>query len=168
MPGAISACVLSPGYNRALHPPDDSTSPMKNAPSAQWVRVALGIVTRQTNQTLEILISQRKADQVLSGYWEFPGGKLEPGETPAHCVEREMLEEVGLVVQAHTPLPIIEHQYPHANVRLHPYLCRYLSGHAQPLHVAACRWVNLHDLAQYHFPSANTPLLAHLQQSLVG
>lgn len=133
-----------------------------------WVNVALGIVTRPIGQNLEILISQRKPDQVLSGYWEFPGGKVEPNETPAHCVEREMLEEVGLVVQAHTPLPTIDHHYPHASVRLHPYLCRHLAGQAQPLHVAACRWVLLKELAQYHFPPANAPLLAHLQRILEG
>ncbi len=102
---------------------------------------------------------QRKADTVLGGYWEFPGGKCEPGETPAACVIREILEETGLTIAAEQACPIIEHDYPHARVRLHPFLCHHVAGTLELRQVAAARWVPAAELAQYRFPEANAPLL---------
>ena len=100
------------------------------------VQVGLGIVVREhtnttrSNQpvapsirpTHEILITQRPATTVFGGYWELPGGKLDPGETIDDCVARELFEELGIHARVTGALPEVVHQYDHAHVRLHPRL----------------------------------------------
>lgn len=135
------------------------------------VDVALGVVVRPRGgapQVREVLVSQRKQDQVLAGMWEFPGGKVEAGETPAQCVVRELREEVGLGVMVQQPLARISHTYDHAHVRLRPFLCAWERGEAQPLQVAQCRWVTAEELAALHFPPANAPLLMWLRGYLLA
>ena len=121
----------------------------------QRIEVVIGIVLR--NGTL--LISQRPDQGPLGGLWEFPGGKLEPGESIEHCLARELLEELAVQVSVLEPLPIVEHDYPAVHVRLHPYLCQHLCGEPQPLASQQVRWVRPDDLVKYHFPPANDALI---------
>src|SRR5690242_13315334 len=90
------------------------------------VEVAVALVFSEDRQ--QLLICKRKADTVLGGYWEFPGGKCDPGESPAACACREVLEETGIEARSVKPLAIIEHDYPHARVRLHPFVCEWVRG----------------------------------------
>jgi len=78
-------------------------------------RVAAAVVVRPDGQ---VLLAQRPAGKAYEGYWEFPGGKLEPGETPAHALARELSEELGLVVRRTAPWLVQEYVYPHAHVEL--------------------------------------------------
>lgn len=131
-----------------------------------WVEVALAVVLRGSGQHRQVLVSRRTSEQVLGGFWEFPGGKIHAGESPESCALREVREEVGLTAQVLQALPILEHRYPHAAVRLYPFLCEHVQGQAQPLQVADCRWVQPANLTNYTFPPANAPLLAHLLRIL--
>jgi mutator protein MutT len=120
------------------------------------VEVAIAVVF---NDNGKLLICKRKADTVLGGYWEFPGGKCNAAEPPADCAKREVEEETALHVRVRKALPIIEHEYPHARVRLHPFICRHDSGTLELREVAEARWISPAELSDYRFPEANGTLL---------
>ena len=79
-------------------------------------RVAAAVVVRADGR---VLLAQRPAGKAYAGYWEFPGGKLEPGESPRDALARELVEELGIVVRRAAPWIVQEHVYPHAHVELH-------------------------------------------------
>ncbi len=79
-------------------------------------RVAAAVVVRADGR---VLLAQRPAGKPYAGYWEFPGGKLEPGESPRDALDRELVEELGIVVRRAAPWIVQEHVYPHAHVELH-------------------------------------------------
>jgi len=121
------------------------------------VEVAIAVVFDQEHR--RVLICKRKADTVLGGYWEFPGGKCDPDETPEACACREVTEELGVTVRAVAELAVIEHRYPHALVRLHPFVCEWTGGEVQLLAVADAKWVEPAEVANYRFPEANIGLV---------
>lgn len=127
------------------------------------IHVAIGALIRRDDNTNRLLITRRPGDTVLPGYWELPGGKAEPGESLEACLIREFHEEVGLQITVKHAMPVIEHQYPHGLVRLHPFLCLDLGGEAQNLQVAEHRWVTSDELPAYDFPSANASLMKAIQ-----
>ncbi len=110
----------------------------------------------------ELLIDQRPESSMLGGLWEFPGGKIEPGETAAECVVREVKEEVGIDVVVEQELATVEHEYTHFSITLIAYICRYQSGTIQPLQCADVRWIQPQDLPRFAFPMANQKLFPHL------
>ena len=133
------------------------------------IQVAVGVVWRRPEARgaegrPEVLISRRAADGVLGGYWEFPGGKLDPGESPEACVVRELREELGVEVRPVRALPAIVHPYDHGRVELHPYFCEHLGGTPAALEVAAWRWVAVDELEAYTFPPANTAILEEVRR----
>lgn len=106
------------------------------------------------------LIGLRPAGAPLAGYWEFPGGKLRPGETPAQAAARECLEETRLVVEIGRAYPTVEHDYDHGRLRLHFLAARPVDPQANP--AARFRWVRRSELSGYEFPPANALLLSLL------
>jgi len=80
------------------------------------LRVAAAVILRPGGQ---VLLAQRPEGKAYAGYWEFPGGKLEPGETPRQALDRELREELGLTVRVAAPWLVQRYRYPHANVELH-------------------------------------------------
>lgn len=147
----------------AYHQGQTDLIPMSDpSPARPHKVIAVAIVWRGA----ELLIDQRPETSMLAGLWEFPGGKIEPGETPAECVVREVREEIGIEVEAQAELATIEHEYTHLTITLIAYLCRYISGEAQPLQCAAVRWIHPQELDNYAFPMANQKLFPHLQQWL--
>ena len=107
-----------------------------------------------------VLIGQRPAGVALAGLWEFPGGKVEPGETPAQAARRECREETGLDVEIGDAYPAVVHQYDYDRVQLHFFAARVLDPTAPPL--PPFRWVARAELADYEFPAANTALVRYL------
>jgi len=109
------------------------------------------------------LIGQRAADAILAGLWEFPGGKIEVGESPKVAAVRECMEESGIAVRVHGEYPSHVHDYPHGRVVLHFLNCSPVHAGSSP--AAPFRWVNRSELQLYRFPDANKQILAKLTQS---
>jgi mutator protein MutT len=105
------------------------------------------------------LVGVRSEGRPLSGYDEFPGGKCQPGESPADCAVRECREETGLEVQVERLLLRRPFTYPHGTVDLHFWLCRPLRSVDPAGDQHAFRWVPAADLRRFKFPEANEPLL---------
>jgi mutator protein MutT len=113
-----------------------------------------------------VLICQRKDGDTFGGYWEFPGGKVESGETLAQCLERELREELAIEVRAVDAFEAIRHTYPHATVTLHPFLCEHAGGEPQAIECQRMLWVEPGELSQYRFPPANEGLLEAVKRRL--
>ena len=140
-----------------------STQNPAAVPTGKFVEVAIALVFNDQDQ---LLICRRKKDAVLGGFWEFPGGKCNPGEEPQACARREVLEETALTVTVSRSLDLIEHEYPHAKVRLHPFVCRLSAGTLQLLEVAEAKWIDPSTLLNYQFPAANTSLIKRAAEGL--
>ncbi|MEM6445101.1 MAG: A/G-specific adenine glycosylase [Cyanobacteria bacterium P01_D01_bin.123] len=106
----------------------------------------------------DLLIDQRLETSMLGGLWEFPGGKIEPHETPAECAVREVKEEIGIDVELIEPLGTIEHAYTHFSITMRAFMCRHLNGEAQALQCADVRWISPTDIPNFAFPVANQKL----------
>jgi len=115
------------------------------------------------NDQGQILIDRRLPQGAMAGMWEFPGGKIEVGETVEECIGREIQEELGIVIEVGEHLITIDHTYPHLRVTLTVHQCRHLTGVPQPIECAEIRWVNLADLDQFNFPEANFQIIAALR-----
>ena len=143
-----------------------STAAESRRSPAKTIHVGLAVILGPQG----VLVSRRHADAVLGGLWEFPGGKIEPGETPEQCVAREAREEVGLSVRAVEEIGCYEHGYDHGTVRLHAWWCSPDDPAAEPraLEVAEARWADARALADLKFPPANDRLLATVRARLAG
>ena len=124
------------------------------------IDVVAGVIRRDDGR---LLITQRLADDTLGGYWEFPGGKVDPGEELGAALYRELREEVGLVTEIGPVIHHIVHPYPDRDVRLHFFSVRILSGEPQKLEVADFRWVAPDELLNFQFPEADRPLIEQLR-----
>src|SRR5438128_12448903 len=112
------------------------------------IHAAIAIVTRHD----KILVCQRKDDDVLGGYWEFPGGTCEDTESLCDCLIRELREELNVSARAVKALTPIDHDYPHARLRLHPFICEHEAGKPQLIECQACMWIEPQNLNDYRFP----------------
>ena len=117
------------------------------------------------NDQGQILIDRRRPTGPLGGLWEFPGGKIEPGETVLECIKREIWEELGIEIEVGKHLMSIEHTYTDLRVTLTVHHCRHLTGCPEPIECDEVRWVQLDELDQYPFPPANEQIIAALQQN---
>ncbi len=117
------------------------------------------------NPSGQILIAKRKASGTMGGLWEFPGGKIEPGETVADCIIREVREELEIAVDIGAHLISIEHTYPTFQLCAIVHHCQHISGIPQPIESDEIRWVNVSDLIQYQFPDANYAIVEAIFQS---
>ena len=115
-----------------------------------------------------VLLAERPAGKSLAGLWEFPGGKVEPGETPEAALIRELDEELGIGTWASclAPLSFTSHTYPDFHLLMPLYACRKWQGVPQAREHAALKWVKAPDLAQYPMPPADLPLVAVLRDWL--
>ncbi|RVU32081.1 Nudix family hydrolase [Neptunomonas marina] len=106
-----------------------------------------------------IFLARRPQDKHQGGLWEFPGGKVEPGESAEQALYRELHEEVGIEVLACEPLIQIPHHYPDKSVLLDVYRVTEFSGEAHGKEGQKTAWVSEADLGDYEFPAANKPIL---------
>lgn len=134
----------------------------KKTPCTQQkpLQVAVGVVKNSADQ---VLISLRDETAHQGGLWEFPGGKIEAGETAEQALRRELKEELDITVMASTPLITINHQYPGLAVELKVFLVDQFAGHAKSCEGQPFKWVAANELAHYAFPKANRPIIAAAQ-----
>lgn len=116
------------------------------------------------NDQKQILIDRRRPEGLLGGLWEFPGGKIELGETVEQCIKREILEELGIEIEVGEHLITINHTYSQFHVTLIVHHCRHISGIPQPIECDEVLWANLNELEQYTFPIANIQIINALRQ----
>ena len=115
-----------------------------------------------------VLMCQRPEGKALAGLWEFPGGKLEPGETPEACLIRELKEELGIEVAAACLAPFVfaSHSYEAFHLLMPLYLCRRWEGTPQALEHPEIRWIRPARMDELPMPPADAPLVAYLRDFL--
>jgi 8-oxo-dGTP diphosphatase len=123
------------------------------------VAVAAAVIFRDGR----VLLTRRADGQHLAGLWEFPGGKLEPGESPEETLVRECREECGIEVEVGEILDVTHHRYPEKDVLLLFYRCTLLGGEVQNLQVADHAWVEPPDLDRYELPPADGPVVERIR-----
>ncbi len=109
-----------------------------------------------------ILITQRRADQALPLQWEFPGGKVEPGEAPAAALARELREEIGVTVEVGRIWDVLFHPYEAFDLVMLVYACRIVEGEPRAVEVADLAWVNAPELPRWDILPADRPLVDRL------
>jgi 8-oxo-dGTP diphosphatase len=111
-----------------------------------------------------VLIAQRPLGRPMAGLWEFPGGKVEAGETPEASLIRELSEELGIVVNEAclAPLTFASHAYPDFHLLMPLYVCRRWEGAVRAQEGQELAWVRPNRLKDFAMPPADVPLISHL------
>ena len=135
---------------------------LQTPPRTIYIEMATGILRHDSR----ILIQKRKPRGVWANLWEFPGGRLEPGETPEMALVREYLEETEVAVTILQKITTVYHGYMNYRVTLHCYFCNFANGIQEPvLHGAQeYRWITPADLPCYAFPAGHRQFIEHLHQ----
>jgi len=126
------------------------------------IDVAIAVVKRGR----KILICQRKISGSLPGFWEFPGGKRETGESLEACLSRELMEEVAITIRIIEKLSPIQHDYGQTRVKLNPFLCEHIAGEPIAIECQRVEWVEASELANFEFPPANDTLLKEIAMKI--
>jgi len=115
-----------------------------------------------------VLLAQRPEGKAMAGLWEFPGGKVNPGETPEAALIRELAEELGIETDAKclAPFTFASHAYPEFHLLMPLYVCRVWQGIVRPLEGQRLAWARVEELGNYAMPPADVPLVAMLRDLL--
>jgi 8-oxo-dGTP diphosphatase len=119
------------------------------------IHVACAIIERDGL----VLAAQRKEGMRLALKWEFPGGKIDPGESPEACLRRELVEEMGVEIDIIRPLAPVTHQYSFFTVTLYPFVCTIRSGEIFLHEHAAIEWLPPENLLSLDWAEADIPLI---------
>jgi 8-oxo-dGTP diphosphatase len=123
------------------------------------IRVTAGIIERGG----KYLIARRAPGKHMAGRWEFPGGKIEPGESPEECLERELMEEFRIRVEVGAHLVDSTHDYGSKIICLMGYFTRYIDGSFHLVDHDRIHWVSVSEMDDYDFAPADLPLIAALK-----
>jgi 8-oxo-dGTP diphosphatase len=136
--------------------------------SAKSRRILLVAACALVDADGRILLAQRPEGKSLAGLWEFPGGKVEPGETPEETLIRELDEELGIQtkVACLAPLTFASHTYDDFHLLMPLYICRRFEGTAHGREGQAIKWVRAKALRDYPMPPADEPLIPFLMDLL--
>jgi len=128
------------------------------------LKITLVVAVALIDPDNRILLAQRPEGKQLAGLWEFPGGKVEPGERPEETLIRELREELGIEVKEPclSPLTFASHAYPTFHLLMPLYICRRWEGFVRSMEGQALSWVKPHDLRRYPMPPADEPLIPFL------
>jgi 8-oxo-dGTP diphosphatase len=128
------------------------------------VRLVLVAACALIDSDGRVLLAQRPPGKAMAGLWEFPGGKIEPGESPELSLRRELHEELGIVVKEAclAPLSFASHRYADFHLLMPLYVCRRWDGIVRAREAQRLAWVRPSALRDYPMPPADAPLIAHL------
>ncbi len=128
------------------------------------MRLLLVVAVALVDADGRVLVSERPPGKQLAGLWEFPGGKIEPGERPEETLIRELREELGVTVEEAclAPLTFASHAYPDFHLLMPLYVCRRWAGTPQSLEGQALKWVRPKALRDLAMPPADAPLIPYL------
>ncbi len=135
---------------------------IKKPKKAYWVPVAAGFI----RQGELVLVGQRPETHSLAGQWEFPGGKIESGETPEEALARELSEELGINATVGSLKLACTHHYGDVNILILFYEILYWKGELKNIHHLALEWVLPEDLKTRNIPEANRKILPRIFQAL--
>jgi A/G-specific adenine glycosylase len=111
----------------------------------------------------KVLLAKRPSKGLLGGMWEFPGGKVEPGESLPNCLAREIREELGVAIRVEETFGQYEHAYSHFSITLHAFCCTLMDGEPRPIQAAELAWVSITDLKRYPMGKVDRQIARNLQ-----
>lgn len=129
-------------------------------PQMKHIQVACAIIEDQG----KVLSTQRSEAMSLPLKWEFPGGKVNGGESLEECLKRELIEELGVEISVGQSLPAITHQYPTFSITLHPFLCEIVSGELTLHEHSAMVWLPIEELHLLDWAEADWPVIRKYQE----
>ncbi len=131
--------------------------------SNQEIHVVCAVIRHPDGQ--RILAAQRPEGKSQGGKWELPGGKVHADESPAEALQREILEELGVVISLSSALPAVRHCYPGFCIRLEPFLCQITAGQPQSLEHQSLQWILPSNWEDLDWAAADIPVLHTLAKS---
>ncbi len=128
------------------------------------LHVACALIEREGR----ILAAQRSRTMSMPLKWEFPGGKLDAGESPEACLKREIAEEMGIEVHISRALPMSTHRYPDFTITLYPFVCTIASGEPALNEHRAIAWLLPEELPALNWTEADAPIIEFYRQNLAN
>jgi mutator protein MutT len=132
---------------------------MENSITPQ-IQVTAAIIVKNG----KVLIAQRPLHDAFGGFWEFPGGKQEPGESLEQCLIREIFEELAVPIQVHRPLFRYTHEFDHLKITLHFFLCTILNGAPACIEVRDWKWIDRSEFDKFAFAKADHKAVTKLNE----
>jgi 8-oxo-dGTP diphosphatase len=137
----------------------------ENKPSLPPQTLPVAVCAAVIEQQGKILLTKRPEGKRQGGFWEFPGGKIDAGESPHHSLKRELQEELAIEIEVGPVLETVYHHYEWGSVLIIAYWCRWLAGEIQHIEVADHAWVLPEQFAEYQILPADQPILDKLRQA---
>lgn len=160
-PGCMQCPVHSFCAAKRLNRQEELPIRKKKLPTPHF-DIGAGLIWRNGS----LLITRRKEKGLLGGFWEFPGGKQETGESISNCVEREIKEELGVHVKVGDSFMTVKHAYTHFRITLHIFNCEWQQGEPECKECIDFCWVKPSELNRFPFPKANKRVVEKLQELL--